>query len=273
MQHIWGNNNVHAILLMYDAVRRGPLGNARDQGTHNIRDLVLQLKAEPVITNFMARKMNLAYAKREWLWYLGADPKDDSICEHATMWKKLAQPDGTFFSNYGQYIFGDVNNDGQTQFEYVVAMLKKDEGTRRASMVLLKQGHLFEDNVDTVCTYAINFAIENGGLHMTVNMRSNDVIYGFTNDAFCFSMLYEFVYQLVRKKYPSLKRGEYLHCSNSMHVYERHYDMISQIVADGSRAYSKVNVPEPTAEEVVQIVRSKGKEGSGDYWNWLTSLD
>lgn len=274
MQYIWGSNNVDALLRLYDVVRRGPPGEARGQATRNVRDLVLQLRAEPILTNFRARKFSPNYAKREWLWYLGADAFDDSICEHATMWKKLAQPDGRFYSNYGYYIFDpDYGGHGISQFQYVVQMLKDDPGTRRASMVLLDANHLFAENVDTVCTYAINFGIENGGLHMTVNMRSNDVIFGFTNDAFCFSQLYEFVYQLVKLKYPSLKRGEYLHHANSMHVYERHFDMIKQIVDDGYAGYARAEVPHITAEEVVQIVRSKGKEGSGDYWNWLTSLD
>jgi len=274
MYHIRGANNVDAILKMYDAVRRGPEGEARGQKVRNARDLCLELRAEPVITSFKARRYNLNYMKREWLWYLGADAFDASIAEHATMWKKLAQPDGRYYSNYGYYIFDtDYGGHGISQFQYVVQMLKDDPGTRRASIVLLDANHVFAENVDTVCTYAINFAIENGGLHMTVNMRSNDVIFGFTNDAFCFSQLYEFVYQLVRHKYPALKRGEYLHCSNSMHVYERHYDMIRQIVDDNMLGYERIGVPIVTAEEVVQIVRSKGKEGSGEYWHWLTSLD
>lgn len=273
MYHIRGSNNVDAILKMYDVVRRGSESEARGEKTRNVRDLCLELRAEPIITSFRDRKLNLTYAKREWLWYLGADKFDASICEHATMWKKLAQPDGSYYSNYGHYIFRDQDRADGSQFEYVVKMLKADPGTRRASMVLLNEEHLFAENVDTVCTYAINFGIENGGLHMTVNMRSNDVIFGFTNDAFCFSQLYEFVYQLVRLKYPELKRGEYLHCSNSMHVYERHFDMIRAIVDANMQGHERIGVPIVTAEEVVAIVRSKGKEGHGEYWNWLTSLD
>lgn len=269
MRVIQGANNVDVLLKMYGAVMRGPEVEIRGQKCRNIHNMAVMLDARvPPITSFKARKLNLAYAKREWLWYLGADPMDDSIQEHATMWKKLQQPDGSFYSNYGQYLFGK-DEDGATQFSYVVKTLKADPHSRRASMVLLKREHLFEANVDTVCTYAINFTIEDGYLRMTVMMRSNDVIFGFTNDAFCFWNLYMFVYTVLSKSMPELRIGDYTHFTNSMHVYDRHYAMIKQIVSEAEYGYFKVEVPMPSAEEVVELLTNRGQSGGGKYGQWL----
>lgn len=264
MRVIAGSNNVHTMLMMYKAVVSGPELLARGSSCRNVSNMAVILDARMApITNFKARNFNLEYAKQEWLWYLRADPKDDSIEQYAKMWAKIKQPDGTYFSNYGQYIFGRDKAHPKSQFSYVVNTLKSDMGSRRASMTLLKREHLFQENLDTVCTYAINFNIEAAYLHMTVMMRSNDVIFGFTNDAFCFWNLYTFVYAMLSDVYPGLKIGNYTHFTNSMHVYDRHYDMIKNILRDDRVGHHNIDVPWPTKDEVVAIVNSKGVIGDG----------
>lgn len=272
MRVIEGQNNISTLLQMYKVVSNAVEIETRGQKCREIRNLAVVFDGRQAIcTNFEAREFNLTYAKKEWLWYLGADPKDHSIVEHAKAWKKLQQEDGTFYSNYGQYIFGEQHLGKPTQLAYVLKTLSEDKNSRRASIVLLKQEHLFADNSDVVCTYGINFHITDDVLSMTVMMRSNDVIWGFTNDAFCFSQLHMFVLKLLQKVYPNLKAGTYTHFTNSMHVYDRHYDMIRKILIQGESAYRHVRIPDPTREEVVALVQSKGKEGAGDYVSWLTA--
>jgi thymidylate synthase len=313
MRVITGRDNVDVMLSMYSAVRRGVETNPRGTKTKNVHNLVAIFDAATCpLTSFAHRKLNLDYCKKEWLWYLGADKFDDSIEQHASLWAKIKQPDGSYYSNYGQYLFAqtsarrrDWHNalepkylglqvdqiladrgeemfegpdghtyvrsiSGSSQFEYVVKTLKDDPSSRRASLSLLKREHLFEENKDVVCTYAINFTIEAKKLHMTVHMRSNDVIYGFTNDAFCFWHLYLYVYTVLKHHMSDLKTGTYTHMANSMHVYDRHYSMISDIVYMGRAGYVNVPIPVPTATEVLEIFRSRGKKGSGEHYEWLT---
>lgn len=267
--------NAASILAMYDAVANAPEINVRGQRTRNVHNACIVLDAdELVITDFKARKMSIAYARREWLWYLTGDRYDESICQHATMWAKLKQADGSFYSNYGQYLFGKLHTYDDAalpkhQFEYVINTLANDPNSRRASMVLLNPRHLYEANTDLVCTYAINFTIERGYLHMTVMMRSNDIIYGFTNDAFCFGNLYNFVLAILKYNMPSLRAGKYTHMSNSMHVYEKHFSMIEDIVAAGLEHYQPHHVPIVSASEAVALIQSGGRDGKGDYTDWL----
>lgn len=265
MRVIEARNNLSNLLQLYKVVSNAVEIKTRGQLCREVRNLAVVFDArEPICTNFNARDFNLRYAKKEWLWYLGADPKDHSIMEHAKLWKKLQQEDGTFYSNYGQYIFNG-------QLTYVLKTLAEDPNSRRASIVLLKQEHLFAENSDVVCTYSINFHITDDVLSMTVMMRSNDVIWGFTNDAFCFSQLFTFVLKLLQKTYPKLKAGTYTHFTNSMHVYDRHYDMIKKIIIEAEGGYRQVRVPDPTREEVIALINSKGKEGEGEYVSWLTA--
>lgn len=270
MKVIQSINNHDAILQMYRACLNGTEIEVRGSKVRNVHNMMVMFDTmNPVLTDFVHRKLNLNYCKREWLWYLGADKFDDSIAEHAKAWAKLKQPDGSYYSNYGQYMFG--RDDTMSQFEYVVKTLRHDPNSRRASMVLLSREHLFEENADVVCTYAINFTINFGYLDMTVMMRSNDVVYGFTNDAFCFHQLFEFVYQLLSRHIEGLGRGNYTHFTNSMHVYERHFKMLQDILNDPRTL--RIGVPKPTPQEVADLYTSRGKGGSGEYTTWLKTLD
>lgn len=262
-------HNAFEILDLYNRVKVAPERAPRGQ---KVRDLwngsaTLDLAASPC-TSFEARKFNLNYAKKELLWYLQADKQADWIEQHATMWKKLKQEDGSYHSNYGQYIFGDCAA-GTTQFDYVVQSLKNDRDTRRASMVLLHPNHLYHDNTDMVCTHGIDFTIMDNKLHMSVYMRSNDVIFGFTNDVFCFWWIAQLVYYNLLETYPDLELGKYYHHAHSMHVYDRHYDMIEQITSEGYHKYVDIMMPELTMEEAHNIVLTKGRS-RGPVMTWLT---
>lgn len=268
---IRGSANHATMLQMYRTVWDSGLEVvARGQKTKNVHDMAIVLDSnQPVITSFAARKLNLRYAKQEWMWYLRADRFDRSIEQHATMWQKIRQPDGSYFSNYGQYIF-DRSDGVNSQFDRAIETLGRDRNSRRASIVLLRDSHLFESNPDVVCTYAINFTIERSTLHMTVMMRSNDVIFGFTNDAFCFWNLHMFAYVRLLSHHPDLLLGSYTHFTNSMHVYERHYEMIADIIAQDKFGYEFLRVPTPTLDEVVGLCGSRGGyDGPGEYAQWL----
>ena len=242
----------------------------RDAKVRELEDVMLRFDpAYPVITSFKARNLSLTYCKKEMLWYLGADPYDNSIEQHATMWKKLSQPDGSYFSNYGQYIFD--RSKTPSQFKYVVEELQRDMYSRRAAIVLLQPHHLFGDNVDTVCTYAINFRIRQNRLNMTVMMRSNDAIFGTTNDAFCFWVIYKMMFAMLNDCYPTLKMGSYRHIVNSLHVYERHYEMLDQLVKDGQSGWYDIEVPELSADEAIQMLNHRPNVPVGPFTEWLHS--
>lgn len=260
-------DNAHAFLHLYRKLKLGYPIETRGAKCLNLHNCILALHAwESVFTDFVDRKPNLNYAKKEWLWYLGADKFDQSIEQHATMWKKLRQPDGSYFSNYGQYMF-------HGQFDYVVETLRKDPDSRRACMTLLQKDHLFEDNIDTVCTYAIHFTIHDNLLHMTVMMRSNDAIFGLTNDAFCFQQLMLFVCAKLKSTYPLLDVGQYLHMANSMHVYERHFEMVDNIITRGISGFQGgVAHPTVTSQDVDYLIRNPNPSSDfSPYVTWLTT--
>ena len=269
-------HNCYAFLKAYKAVRQyGEPVYPRGMLCLELQDHMISFSTQhSPLSSFKARKLNLNYAKQELLWYLRHDRYDLSIEKHASMWAKIRQPDNGFNSNYGQYIFNDRLNPYKgmsmgSQFAFVVSELIKDPDSRRASIVLLRAEHLYSENSDVVCTYAMNFRIRDNKLNMTVMMRSNDAIFGTTNDVFCFWGIYQMVYALLSDHMLSLQRGIYNHFVNSLHVYEKHFEMLNKLIDDGEAGYQEIVVPFVKADEVRAIVKSNGEDVSGPFMRWL----
>ena len=82
---------------------------------------------------------------------------------------------------------------------------------------------------DMICTMFSHFAIRENKLNMVHVMRSNDLIYGYINDLAWTCFVYQNLYLDLKEVYPELKSGEIYWQSDSMHVYERHFDVLTKI--------------------------------------------
>jgi thymidylate synthase len=166
------------------------------------------------------RKFNQSYAEREWSWYEKGDRNANDISESASIWKSMVVPgtNGEVNSNYGY--FWKLNN----QLERMIALLKRDQYTRRAILVHYDPNELDRYEHDTPCNIGLNFYVYAGFLNLSVFARSIDLVYGYCNDQYAFSMLQKKIAAEL-----SLEVG-YCHWSiTNLHVYERHYKMIDQI--------------------------------------------
>lgn len=230
-----------------DLVKHGKEVAPRGQKVLEIENYNYVLPPYVRFTNFEDRKFNLKYVKREFLWYLRGDKFDTSITEHASLWKSLINEDGSINSNYGQYVFGEQN-----QFQNVVNQLRSDRDSRRATISILSADHLLSDTKDVPCTYSINFRIRENKLNMTVRMRSQDAIFGMSNDAPAFSLIHEMMFVSLREVYPNLEYGEYHHSADSFHVYERHFDMIKTLASSSS--YSMILCPKISCSEEIRFL-------------------
>lgn len=160
------------------------------------------------------RKWNKQYAEYEWQWYLSGNPNADNIAKFATIWKVCQDINGNVNSNYGyQWERGG-------QLDYVISELKHNPNSRRAVISIYdgKENDIYA--LDTPCTLAITFTIEDEKVDMHVHMRSNDLVFGFCNDQYCFSKLQELVARELNRNV-----GQYHHSVVDMHIYKRHWNM------------------------------------------------
>lgn len=163
------------------------------------------------------RKWNNKYAEREWQWYLSQNRSVEEIKKFAPIWDKMHGGDNLVNSNYG-WQWGRNN-----QLDKCIEQLKKDKSTRQAWISIFdgKEKNMYQ--FDTPCTLAVGFytfPFDDTKLNMTVTMRSNDLVYGFCNDQYCFSKLQELVANEL-----NMKVGMYYHFAHNLHIYDYHFNL------------------------------------------------
>jgi len=208
------NNAQEAFEELYFIINKEGYHSAGTKVLYNVGIQILKPMDNHI--NTVWRKWKSSYAEKEWQWYLSANPNAEEISKTAKIWLNLMDEFGNVNSNYG------YQWSRQNQLSRVIQMLKAIPTTRKASISIYDGKELDKYSLDTPCTYAINFYIDsNNKLSMQVMMRSNDLVYGFCNDQYCFSKLQEYVANELK-----LEIGTYFHFACNMHIYERHYNMV-----------------------------------------------
>lgn len=207
----------------------------------------IEIFARDRVVGFKERKLSYKYLAAELIWYINGSCANTSrtIGKYAGMWNQIAYNDFVN-SNYGSRILQPISvskeqhpyHRGLMQLENIVNLFVNDPDTRQAILTVFHPLDLTKTNTvqkDIPCTLTLQFFIRDNHLHLIVNMRSNDIIYGFTNDVFQFTMIQEMIMHLLRaadSKFADLQLGYYMHNAGSMHIYEKHFEMGRKILEE-----------------------------------------
>lgn len=209
----------------------GIVNKARGTVSKELLDVALEI--EDPSSCFYAnetRSSQFKYVAAELLWYYMGRNDVEFISKYAKFWERIQNPDGTVNSAYGNLIFNEKNEHGITQYQWAIQSLMSDSNTRQAILHFNKPVHQHFENKDFVCTMYANLHIRENKLHMSVFMRSNDVILGTPTDVAFFCSLQLQIYSHLLQIYPNLELGKFTHIANSYHVYDRHYEMIDKML-------------------------------------------
>jgi len=181
---------------------------------------------------------NEEYIKAEIDWYNSKSTNIRDIYETATShvglrkptpkaWKMSANEHGEINSNYGHLIY---SGKYFRQYDKVLKELLDNPDSRRASMVYQRPSiwKEYKENGknDFICTNAVTYYIRNNMLHAVVQMRSNDVIFGYRNDYAWQRHVQEKLQDDLYYNGVKLDLG-YIHWHvQNLHVYERHFDLV-----------------------------------------------
>ena len=193
------------------------------------------------IPTVVGRKFGLTYLAAELVWYLSANNETEWISKYSSFWSGISDDGKTANSAYGSRLFTyhQAIADGRfVQWDYVTEELRRDPDSRRAIMHLRTPGDSIDAKLDVPCTLALQFFIRDGALHQVVHMRSSDVIFGIAYDVPAFT-----VFQEILANELGVKLGTYTHVSNSLHIYERHFELAENILdsenVESSMAWSR----------------------------------
>lgn len=194
------------------------------------------------------RNFPLDYVMAEILWYISGNNKTEWISNYSSFWKNISDDGVTANSAYGARIFvphryhnnvvlgnkfadgvprSEVPPAGWSQWQFIKEELTKDPDSRRAVIHIRQPQDSYLAQKDVPCTLSLQFFIRDQKLHLVVQMRSNDLILGTALDVPAFTFMQEMMAMEL-----GVELGYYYHTSNSLHVYERHYDMCEKILTN-----------------------------------------
>lgn len=180
------------------------------------------------------RDFSISYMIAELLWYLSGNNSTEWISNYAPFWKNISDDGTTANSAYGAKIFRqhkyqvhDGMPEGWTQWQYLKDELTKDSDSRRAVIHIRMPQDSYLAQKDVPCTLSLQFFIRDGLLHQVASMRSSDLILGIAYDIPAFTMFQELLALEL-----GVSTGTYTHISNSLHIYEKHFQMVEKILRD-----------------------------------------
>ena len=180
---------------------------------------------------------NQEYIDQEIEWYKSQSTNVNDIREFEDppkAWEHSANKHGEINSNYGLLVFGDKYHD---QYGQALDELIRNPDSRRASIIYNRPSIWLEYNEngknDFICTNSVTYYIRDSILHAVVQMRSNDVVFGYKND---YAWQLEIMNKLVKdwnlcnfEEYDTGRKislGSMIWQVQNLHVYERHFHLV-----------------------------------------------
>lgn len=192
---------------------------------------------EQIVTKSASRnEVIYEYSSKETVLFDQGDRVE--IKQLSKVWERIANPDGTINASYGSMVYHikDAGNecfepDGFTsQWEWAKNRLKLLKKTNQAYVHFNRPNHQWNGNLDQPCCMNIQFLIRNDQVHLNVNMRSNDLVYGFPYNALYFVKLMHRMTAELKEWYPELVVGNYYYNTVSLHFYLKHLDKVKDML-------------------------------------------
>ena len=174
---------------------------------------------------------NEEYIDAELYWYAKQSRNINDIYGPSKAppkaWQMSANLHGEINSNYGYLIFNAGNGN---QFNNVLEELAKNPNSRRASMVYQRPSIWDDYNAngknDFICTNAVTYYIRDEKLHAVVQMRSNDVVFGYKNDYAWQQKVLSMLTEALNRYGNNYTTGTITWQVQNLHVYERHFNLV-----------------------------------------------
>lgn len=197
----------------------------RDQAVREIRNRVTILERPLERCLFLPHRRNDIFgACAETMWVL-AGRDDVGWLQHYLPRAKDFSDDGTVWrAAYGPRL---RNWNGVDQIDQTRKLLLGELATRRAVMVLFDPDRDFVSSKDIPCNNWLNWLVRDGQLHLTVGVRSNDIVWGFSGvNSFTWSVM-----QQMMSHWIGVPVGDVTYIATSFHIYERHYPMAKKAIS------------------------------------------
>ena len=231
--HTFVGNNPSQLYteLVAGVMTRGRMISPRGMPTDELSQVMTSI-TEPMkrLVLVPRRNLNPFFLVAESMWIMGGRADAEFILYYNSKLKQFLDPECPqyFHGAYGERIRNHnrslkrrsmghpVSDYTCDQLGSVVNRLLEDRDSRRAVITLWNPCWDNGESNDIPCNDMVFFKIRDGKLCATVINRSNDLNLGFpSTNVFQFSVFQEVVARLV-----DVDVGEYVHFSDSLHIYQ-----------------------------------------------------
>lgn len=184
--------------------------------------------------------IRLAFDELLWIWQKKSNNVHDL---NSHIWDQWADENGSIGKAYGYqlqvpYKFKQGEMD---QVDNVLWLLKNDRYSRRIMTSMYNFADLSEMNLEP-CAYSMTFNVRGDTLNAILNQRSQDVLTANNWNVVQYSLLLMMMAQV-----SGLKAGELVHVIADAHIYDRHVDIVKELIARPQYPAPKVRLnPEVT---------------------------
>lgn len=184
--------------------------------------------------------IRLAFDELLWIWQKKSNNVHDL---NSHIWDQWADENGSIGKAYGYqlqvpYKFKQGEMD---QVDNVLWLLKNDRYSRRIMTSMYNFADLSEMNLEP-CAYSMTFNVKGDTLNAILNQRSQDVLTANNWNVVQYSLLLMMMAQV-----SGLKAGELVHVIADAHIYDRHVEIVKELIARPQYPAPKVRLnPEVT---------------------------
>lgn len=179
--------------------------------------------------------IKLAFDELLWIWQKKSNNVKD-LGSH--IWDSWADETGSIGKAYGyqlakKYKFKQGEMD---QVDNVLWLLENDRYSRRIMTNIYNFDDLSDMNLEP-CAYSMTFNVKGDTLNGILNQRSQDILAANNWNVVQYSLLLMMFAQV-----SGLKAGELVHVISDAHIYDRHIDIIKELIRRPSYPAPKVSL-------------------------------
>lgn len=179
--------------------------------------------------------IKLAFDELLWIWQKKSNNVNDL---ESHIWDSWADETGSIGKAYGyqlgkKYKFKQGEMD---QVDNVLWLLENDRYSRRIMTNIYNFDDLSEMNLEP-CAYSMTFNVKGDTLNGILNQRSQDILAANNWNVVQYSLLLMMFAQV-----SGLKAGEFVHVISDAHIYDRHIDIIKELIRRPSYPAPKVSL-------------------------------
>ena len=182
------------------------------------------LSKEFPITTLRYTNFRAALDEILWIWQKKSNNVHDL---NSHIWDAWADENGSIGKAYG-YQLGVKHHYKEGDFDQVDRILydlKNNPASRRIMSNIYVHADLSEMALYP-CAYSVTFNVANGKLNAILNQRSQDFLTANNWNVVQYALLVHMFAQV-----SGLEVGEFVHVIADAHIYDRHIDMIKEVIA------------------------------------------